>query len=71
MSEIEKRIKETFFKIAFFRIIFLLFEFALLISIFKEKEELTLLILSTIVILLVTLFMNLWEAINKERCNNE
>lgn len=67
MNEIEKRIKETFFKIAFFKIIFLLFEFALFISIFKEKEELTLLILSAIVILLVTLFMNLWEAINKER----
>lgn len=66
-SEIEKRTKETFFIIGFFRIIFLIFEFALFISIFKEKEELALFILSAIVILLVTLFMNLWEAINVER----
>ena len=67
MNEIEKRIKETFFRIAFSKIIFLILEYALLMSIFKEKEKLTLILLSVIVILLTTLFMNLWEAINKER----
>lgn len=67
----KEKISSVFRKIAFFKIIFMLFEGLLLYALFKNHLDLSITVLSIIVILLVTLFINLWEAINKERLNND
>ena len=67
---VKKQIKETFEKIIFFKALFVLLEIGLLFSLFKNNQELALAILSALVIILVTLFMHLWEAINIERLND-
>ena len=66
----DKQIKAIFRKIIITTIVFLFLEFALLYSLFSKEMQLTLLILSALVVLLNTLFIGLWEGINAERLNN-
>lgn len=63
----KEKINSVFRKIAFFRIFFLLLQGFLIYSMFKHDAELSIAILSCIVMVLITLFINLWEAINQER----
>ena len=58
-------------QINFFYWFFILLEIFLLIANHKGSIELSLAILTSIVILLTTLFMNLWVEINEERKNND
>ena len=60
----DKKIKE---KITFFQLIFMLFEALLIYSLLKNYIELAVGVLSLIVVLLITLFMELWKELNKER----
>ena len=66
----DKQIKAVFRKIIIATIVFLFLEFTLLYSLFSKEMQLTLLILSALVVLLNTLFIGLWEGINAERLNN-
>ena len=66
----DKQIKAVFRKIIITTIVFLFLEFALLYSLFSKEMQLTLLILSALVVLLNILFIGLWEGINAERLNN-
>lgn len=66
----DKQIKAVFKKIIITKIVFLFLEFTLLYSLFSKEMQLTLLILSALVVLLNTLFIGLWEGINAERLNN-
>ena len=66
----DKQIKEVFRKIIITKIVVLFLEFILLYSLFSKEMQLTLLILSALVVLLNTLFIGLWEGINEERLNN-
>ena len=60
---------KVFKKIEVARITFIILEFGMIYFILKENTYVALLFNSAIVILFVTLFMNLWEALNKERLN--
>lgn len=66
----DKQIKAVLRKISFTKIMVLVLEFLLLYSLFSNNTQLSLLILSALVVLLNTLFINLWEAINEERLSN-
>jgi hypothetical protein len=66
----DKQIKAVFRKISFTKILILVLEFFLFYSLFSNDTRLSLLVLSAFVILLNTLLINLWEAINEERLNN-
>ena len=65
-----KQIKAVFRKINLTRIVFFVLEVLLLYSLFLKDVQLSLLVLSAFAILLNTLLMNLWEAINEERLSN-
>lgn len=67
---IDKQTKAVFRKIAFTKITVLALEFILIYSLFSKETQLTLLVLSALVVLLNMLFIDLWEGINKERLNN-
>ena len=66
----DKQIKAVFRKITIIKIVVLFFEFILLYSLYSKEMQLTLFILSALVINLNTLLINLWEGINEERLND-
>ena len=66
----DKQTKAVFRKIAFTKITVLVLEFILIYSLFSKETQLTLLVLSALVVLLNKLFIDLWEGINEERLNN-
>ena len=66
----DKQTKVVFRKIAFTKITVLFLEFILIYSLFSKETQLTLLVLSALVVLLNILFIDLWECINEERLNN-
>ena len=61
----DKQIKSVFRKIIITTIVFLFLEFTLLYSLFSKEIQLTLLVLSVLVVLLNTLFIGLWEKISE------
>lgn len=63
----KEEINSVFRKITFAKITFILFEGLLIYSLFKNYIELAVATLSCIVVMLIILFIDLWEAINKER----
>lgn len=66
----DKQIKAVFKKITITKIVVLFLESILFYSLFSKEIQLTVLVLSAFVILLNTLFINLWEGINEERLND-
>lgn len=66
----DKQIKAVFRKITITKIVVLFLEFILFYSLFSKEIQLTLLALSTLVILLNTLLIGIWEGINEERLND-
>lgn len=63
----DKRIIAIFRKISIIKIVVLFLEFLLFYSLFSNDTRLSLLVLSALIVLLNTLFIGLWEGINKER----
>lgn len=66
----DKQIKAVFRKITITKIVVLFLEFILFYSLFSKEMQLTLFVLSALVILLNTLLIGLWEGINEERLND-
>ena len=66
----DKQVKAVFRKITFTKITVLVLEFILIYSLFSKEIQLTLLVLSALVVLLNILFIGLWKGINEERLNN-
>lgn len=70
MTMTDKQVKAVFRRISLTKILILILEFLLLYSLFSNNTRLSLLMLSALIVLLNTLFINLWEAINEERLNS-
>ena len=63
----EEKVKAVFIKITIFKLFFIITECGFLFSFYKNKIDLCILIIGLMLIVLITLFLNLWEAINDER----
>lgn len=59
--------REIFEKILFFKILFIVIEVSLVFCLFNGNSLLVLGLISILLILLINLFMNLWEELNRER----
>lgn len=70
-KEYKEQINKVFMRITFFKLFFIGLEALFIYFTLKNEIELCLAIIGLMLVTLITLFMNLWEAINEERLNND
>lgn len=67
----KEQIDKVFFKTLIFKVIFLIVEMTMLYALVQEEIMLCLRCLCVGLVLLITLFINLWDTINEERLGHD
>ena len=67
----KEQIDKVFFKTLIFKVIFLIIEMIMLYALVQEEIMLCLRCLCVGLVLLIALFINLWDTINEERLGHD